>query len=162
MTGMTLNENFSDFLKLLNQHEVKYVLVGGWAVIMEGYTRSTDDMDVLIEREDSNADKMLAVIKEFLGSTVGFTKEDFLKKEFVMMMGRPPFRIDVLTDISGVSFEEVYASSQIYEDDDGLKIRCIHINELIRNKKASGRLKDLGDAEILEKILKKRNEKKNK
>lgn len=155
-----MNENFSDFLKLLNQHNVKYVLVGGWAVIFEGYSRNTDDIDVFIEREEGNALKMLDVIKDFLGSTIGFTKEDFLKEENVIMMGRRPFRIDVLTDISGVSFEEVYKTSKIYDDDDGLKIRCIHINELIKNKKASGRLKDLADADMLEKILKKRNKKK--
>lgn len=156
---MTLNENFSDFLNLLNHYEVKYVMVGGWAVIFEGYSRNTTDMDILVEKEEKNALKLLDVIKEFLGSTIGFTKEDFLKPENVIMMGRPPFRIDILTDISGVGFEEVYRSSQIYQDDN-LMIRCIHINELIKNKKASGRLKDLADAEILEKILKKRNKKK--
>ena len=154
---MILNENFSDFLKYLDQYKVRYVLIGGWAVIFEGYSRNTDDMDVLIEREESNAQKMLEILKEFLGSTLGFTKEDFLTKENVIMLGRRPLRIDILTDITGVSFEEVYATSKIYETEDGLKIRCIHINELIKNKKASGRLKDLADAEMLEKILKKRN-----
>jgi hypothetical protein len=156
---MNLNENFVDFINLLNEHKVKYVLVGGWAVIFEGYSRNTGDMDILIEREEKNADKLLAVIKDFLGSTIGFEKEDFLKEENVIMMGRPPFRIDILTDISGVSFKEAYESSKIYEDE-GLKIRCIHINELIRNKKATGRLKDLGDVDMLEKILKKRSKKK--
>lgn len=156
---MNLNENFIDFISLLNKHKAKYVLVGGWAVIFEGYSRNTGDIDILIERENGNAEKLLTIIKEFLGSTIGFEKEDFLKEENVIMMGRPPFRIDILTDISGVSFEEVYKTSKIYEDD-GLKIRCIHINELIKNKKASGRLKDLADAEMLEKILKKRNKKK--
>lgn len=159
MTEMNLNENFVDFINLLNEHKAKYVLVGGWAVIFEGYSRNTGDMDILIEREEKNAAKMLVVIKNFLGSTIGFDKEDFLKEENVIMMGRPPFRIDILTDISGVSFKEVYESSKIYEDE-GLKIRCIHINELIRNKKATGRLKDLGDVEMLEKILKKRNKNK--
>ena len=154
-----MNENFVDFIDLLNEHKVKYVLVGGWAVIFEGYSRNTGDMDILIEREEKNADKLLSVIKDFLGSTIGFEKEDFLKEENVIMMGRPPFRIDILTDISGVSFKEVYESSKIYEDE-GLKIRCIHINELIRNKKATGRMKDLGDVDMLEKILKKRNKKK--
>ena len=156
---MNLNENFVDFITLLNDHRAKYVLVGGWAVIFEGYSRNTGDMDILIEREEKNADKLLAVIKDFLGSTIGFEKEDFLKEENVIMMGRPPFRIDILTDISGVSFKEAYESSKIYEDE-GLKIRCIHINELIRNKKATGRLKDLGDVDMLEKILKKRSKKK--
>jgi hypothetical protein len=159
MKGMQLNENFIDFINLLNEHNAKYVLVGGWAVIFEGYSRNTGDMDILIEREEKNAAKMIAVIKDFLGSTIGFEKEDFLKEEHVIMMGRPPFRIDILTDISGVSFKEVYESSKIYQDE-GLEIRCIHINELIKNKKASGRLKDLADAEMLEKILKKRNNKK--
>ncbi len=156
---MNLNENFVDFINLLNEHKVKYVLVGGWAVIFEGYSRNTGDMDILIEREENNANKLLAVIKDFLGSTIGFDKDDFLKEENVIMMGRPPFRIDILTDISGVSFKEAFESSKIYEDE-GLKIRCIHINELIRNKKATGRLKDLGDVDMLEKILKKRNKKK--
>ena len=159
MTGMQLNENFIDFINLLNGHKAKYVLVGDWAVIFEGYSRNTGDMDILIEREEKNAAKMLAVIKDFLGSTIGFEKEDFLKEENVIMMGRQPFRIDILTDISGVSFKEVYESSKIYQDE-GLEIRCIHINELIKNKKASGRLKDLADAEMLEKILKKRDNKK--
>ena len=90
-----------------------------------------------------------------MGSSLGFTKEDFLKEDNVIMLGRPPFRIDILTSISGVSFEEAYNSSHIFVDED-LVIRCIHINELITNKKSSGRLKDLADAEMLEKILKKR------
>lgn len=159
MKEMSLNENFIDFINLLNKHKVKYVLVGGWAVIFEGYSRTTGDMDILIERDKANTGKMMAAIKEFWGSTIGFAKEDFLKKDNVIMMGRPPFRIDILTGISGVGFKEVYKTSRIYEDD-GVKIRCIHIKELIKNKKSSGRLKDLADAEMLEKILKKRDKKK--
>ena len=150
-----MNENFVDFINLLNKHKVKYVLVGGWAVIFEGYSRNTGNMDILVEREEKNADKLIIVIKNFTGSTIGFEKEDFLKEENVIMMGRPPFRIDILTDISGVSFKEAYESSKLYEDE-GLKIRCIHINELIKNKKTTVRLKDLGDVDMLEKILKKR------
>lgn len=156
---MTLNENFTEFIVLLNKHNVKYVMVGGWAVIFEGYTRTTGDIDFFIERSEANADNVLTVIKSFFGSEIGFTKEDFLKEDNILMMGRPPFRIDLLTGISGVTFEETYSSSKIY-DDEGVAIRCIHINELIRNKKASGRLKDLADAEMLEKILQKRNRKK--
>ena len=155
---MTLNENFIDFIKLLNKHEVKYVLVGGWAVIFEGYSRTTGDMDFFIESEESNAIKIMAVIREFVGSSLGFLKEDFLKEDNVIMIGRPPFRIDILTGISGVSFAEAYESSKIYEDEK-IEIRCIHVNELIANKKASGRLKDLADVEMLEKILNKRKNK---
>ncbi len=152
---MILNENFIEFIELLNKHEVKYVMVGGWAVIFEGYSRNTADIDFFVEISQENAKKMMQVLKEFWGSTIGFTEDDFLKEENVIMMGRIPFRIDILTSITGVSFEEAYKSSKIYTDE-SVNIRCIHINELISNKKASGRLKDLADAEMLEKILKKR------
>jgi hypothetical protein len=152
---MTLNENFIEFISLLNEYKVKYVLVGGWAVIFEGYSRSTDDMDILVEMSIENAEQILNVLKDFWGSTIGFSKEDFTTPDNVIMMGRPPFRIDILTSISGVDFKEAYSSSKIYNDE-GVDIRCIHVNELIRNKKASGRLKDLADAEILEKIVRKR------
>jgi hypothetical protein len=155
---MILNENFSDFISLLNKNDVKYVLVGGWAVIFEGYSRTTGDMDFFIGADEENAIKIVEVINEFMGSSLGFKIEDFLKEDNVIMLGRPPFRIDILTSISGISFQEAFDSSHLYVDGD-LAIRCIHINELIRNKKASGRLKDLADAEMLEKILKKRKNK---
>jgi hypothetical protein len=155
---MILNENFTEFIRLLNKYQVRYVLVGGWAVIFEGYSRTTGDIDFFIEVEEENADKVMLVVKEFMGSSIGFAKEDFLKEDNVIMLGRTPLRIDILTSISGLSFEEAVNTSHIYNDE-GLDIRCIHINELITNKKASGRLKDLSDAEMLEKILKKRKNK---
>lgn len=130
-------------------------MFGGWAVIFEGYSRTTGDMDILVEISEENAEKILLAIKGFWGSAIGFVKEDFLKEDNVLMMGRVPFRIDLLTSISGVSFEEAYKTSHIYVDE-GIDIRCIHINELIKNKKDSGRLKDLADADMLEKILQKR------
>ncbi len=156
---MILNENFFDFLKLLNKHEVKYVMVGGWAVIFEGYSRTTRDMDILVEPSHNNGEKILAVLKEFFGSTIGFNIEDFKKDDNIIMMGREPYRIDILTSISGVSFKEVFENSKIYIDDE-LEIRCIHINELIRNKESTGRLKDLADAGYLKKIRSKREQKK--
>lgn len=155
---MILNENFIDFISLLNKYEVKYVLVGGWVVIFEGYCRTTGDMDVFVEISEINASKILQVIKKFMGSSLGFVEEDFLKENNILMIGNTPLRIDIITTIDGVSFEEAYKTSRIYTDE-GTDIRCIHINELISNKKASGRLKDLADAEMLEKILKKRKNK---
>lgn len=155
---MILNENFSDFLRLLEKYNVKYVLVGGWAVIFEGYSRTTRDMDIFVEPVEDNAEKVLAVLKEFFGSSIGFTKEDFTKVDNVIMMGREPYRIDILTAISGVSFNEVFENSMMYNDNN-LHIRCIHINELIRNKESSGRLKDLADAAYLKKIRSKREKK---
>ncbi len=157
---MILNENFSDFLKLLRKHQVIYVLVGGYAVIFEGYSRTTGDMDILIKPTNENAIRILSVLKDFFGSTIGFAQEDFTKEDNVIMMGREPYRIDILTAISGVSFEEVFDNSKMYVDAD-LEIRCIHINELIRNKESTGRPKDIADAAYLKKIRSKR-ENKNK
>jgi hypothetical protein len=154
---MILNENFSDFIRLLNKHHVRYVLIGGWAVIFEGYGRTTGDMDIFIEPTQENSEKVLLVLKDFFDSTIGFVKEDFSKPDNVLMMGREPNRIDLLTGISGVSFNEVYDNSKVYNDSE-LAIRCIHINELIRNKEASGRIKDKADAAYLRKIqIKRRN-----
>ena len=115
-------------------------------------------MDVFVEISEINASKILQVIKKFMGSSLGFVEEDFLKENNILMIGNTPLRIDIITTIDGVSFEEAYKTSRIYTDE-GTDIRCIHINELISNKKASGRLKDLADAEMLEKILKKRKNK---
>lgn len=150
-----MNEHFSEFIKLLNKHLVKYVLVGGWAVIFKGYARTTGDMDFLVEISVENSKKIILVLKEFFGSSVGFSEEDFLEEEKVIMLGRPPFRLDILTSVTGVGFSEIYDNSVIYENE-GFPIRCIHINQLIQNKKATGRLKDLADADYLERIQKKR------
>ena len=154
---MILNDNFIEFINLFNKHHVKYVLVGGWAVIFEGYTRTTGDMDFFVERNEENAKNILLTISEFCGSSLGFSENDFLQEDNVLMIGRPPFRIDILTSITGVTFDEAYKTSHIYHDGT-VDIRCIHINELISNKKASARFKDLADVEMLEKILKKRKE----
>lgn len=151
-----MDENFLEFIALLNKHNVKYVLIGGWAVIFHGYERTTGDMDIFIERTEDNAQKVIKALTEFWGSAIGFKKEDLLNEDEICHMGQKPLRIDILNSIPGVTFEEVYESSNIYEDS-GVKIRCIHINELITNKKASGRFKDLDDAQKLEMILKKRN-----
>ena len=86
---MILNENFLDFIRLLNKHEVLYILVGGWAVIFEGYSRTTGDMDIFIERSEENADKLLKVLNEFFSSTIGFLKEDFLKEDNVFSGAYP-------------------------------------------------------------------------
>ena len=155
MTAMILSDDFNDFIRLLNKHEARYVLVGGWAVIFEGYPRLTGDMDILVDSSLDNAKRVLQVLTDFFGSTIGYTIDDLTRPDNVLMMGKPPNRIDILTSISGVTFDQVFETSHFYEEGD-LRIRCIHINELIRNKEASGRLKDLADADILKKIRAKR------
>ena len=148
MDTIRLPQDFRDFLKLLNWHEVEYLLIGGFAVGYHGYPRATGDMDVWIATSPENADKMVRVLKEF-GFDVPELKADlFLKKRQVVRMGMPPIRIEVLTDISGVSFKDCY-EKRIPDVIDDLTVNIISLEHLKINKKASGRSKDIDDLEHL-------------
>lgn len=146
---MTLDPDFEEFIKLLNQFEVAYMVVGGYALAFHGKPRYTGDLDIWIGISDDNASKMLLVLKEFGFGLLGFEKEDFLKENLINQLGYPPLRIDILTSIDGVSFEEAYQHKQIIEIEDW-KANYIGLNEFIRNKQASGRLQDLADVKVLE------------
>lgn len=146
---MTLDPDFEDFIKLLNQYEVAYMVVGGYALAFHGKPRYTGDLDIWIGISDDNASKMLLVLKEFGFGLLGFEKEDFLKENLINQLGYPPLRIDILTSIDGVSFEEAYQQKQIIEIEDW-KANYIGLNDFIRNKQASGRLQDLADVKVLE------------
>jgi len=148
MVMTQLPQDFKEFLKLLNSHEVKYLLIGGHAVSYHGYPRSTADMDLWIAIEPQNAEKVVAVLKEF-GFDVPELKLDlFLDEDKVIRMGLPPLRIEILTSISGVSFDECY-SERIFDTIDGVEVNIISLKHLKINKKASGRFKDLDDLEHL-------------
>lgn len=114
-----------------------------------GKPRYTGDLDIWIGISDDNASKMLLVLKEFGFGLLGFEKEDFLKENLINQLGYPPLRIDILTSIDGVSFEEAYQHKQIIEIEDW-KANYIGLNDFIRNKQASGRLQDLADVKVLE------------
>lgn len=145
---MILEPDFEDFIQLLNQYDVDYMIVGGYAMAFHGRPRYTGDLDIWIDISDSNASKMLAVIQEFGFSTLGFVKEDFLRENLINQIGYPPLRIDILTSIDGVSFNEAYQHKQMISIDN-LKANYIGLNELIQNKKSSGRLQDLADIKAL-------------
>jgi predicted nucleotidyltransferase len=145
-----LPSDFKDFLKLLNSKKVEYLLIGGYAVGYYGYSRATADIDIWIAINPENAQKITDVITEFFGFSVeGATPELFLQENKIARMGVPPFRIEVLTTISGVSFEECYAE-RVVDTLDGIEVNLISLQPLKVNKKASGRLKDLNDLEYLE------------
>jgi len=131
------------------------MLIGGYAVILNGVNRTTDDLDIFIERSEENASKILEVINAFGLGSIGFKMDDFLDENSVVQMGRVPHRIDILNTIPGVSFYEAFENSVIYKEE-GIEIRCIHINQLINNKLAVARDKDLMDAKALKKILNKK------
>lgn len=148
MAKIELHPDFKDFLKLLNSHNVKYLLVGGYAVGYHGYPRSTGDMDIWIAVNEENAAKAASVLRDF-GMTGSDVSDDlFLESGKIIRMGFPPVRIEVLTGASGVEFDECYARRVIALCDD-IEIPMISISDLKINKKASGRYKDLEDLEHL-------------
>jgi predicted nucleotidyltransferase len=146
---MDLIDDLKEFVRLLDANEVKYMVVGGAAVNVLGFVRMTEDFDLWIERSDANADRVLAVLEQF-GFAGEFSKEDLLDPKAVLMLGRPPNRIDLLCGISGREFEDCYPR-RTYETLDGLRVPMISLQDLIINKKATGRHKDLADVEEFEK-----------
>lgn len=148
MATSRLPTDFKDFLRLLNSKRVEYLLVGGYAVGYYGYPRATADIDIWIAIHPRNAGKMVVVIREFGFDVEGLSEELFLKEDNVVRMGVPPLRIEVLTTISGVNFDECYRERTTDTLDD-IEVHIISLKHLKANKKAAGRLKDLSDLEYL-------------
>ena len=149
--GNIFNQDFLDFINSLNRTKVEYILVGGYAVILYGYSRTTGDLDIWINPTEENYVKLIKSFSYFGLPTNIISKKDFLDtKNFeVFTFGRPPISIDIMTKVKGLVFATAYKRSMIYETN-GIKIRLIHYNSLIKAKKASGRLKDLNDIQQLE------------
>lgn len=154
---MTFEKDFFDFIDLLNRHQAKFVLVGGLAVVIHGHHRSTKDMDIFYERTEENCEKILTSINEFGLKYLKLTVEDLMDVNGFIKLGNVPVRIDLFCELPGVDFETVYTHSIVYEED-GVNMKVIHVNHLIQNKIAVGRLQDLDDVNKLRKIIKKRNE----
>ena len=136
--------DFKEFLKLLNANRVEYLLIGGYAVGYHGYPRATNDMDVWIADHPTNAGRMVAALRQFGFDPPELKDELFLKQPSIVRMGFPPMRIEVTTGISGVSFDECYAT-RVVDTLDGVEVNIISLDKLKQNKKASGRFKDLND-----------------
>jgi predicted nucleotidyltransferase len=143
-----LPPDFKEFLRSLRAHGVKYLLVGGYAVGYYGYPRATNDLDIWIEREAVNAEKVVAVFREFGFDAPNLSSDLFLKGDSIVRIGVAPMRIEVITDISGVTFERCYPQRRI-DTLDGVEVNLIDLASLKINKKASGRHKDLDDLEHL-------------
>lgn len=143
-----LSQDFKEFVILLNEKKIDYLIVGGYAVGVHGYPRYTGDIDIWVKVSDENADKMVSVLDEFGFSSYNLTKADFLNLNNVIQLGHPPVRIDIMMSVDGVSFEEAYPNKVIMNID-GLEINFIGIDDLIANKRATGRGKDLLDIKNL-------------
>jgi hypothetical protein len=145
---LNLPLDFKEFLKLLNEKGVRYLLIGGYAVGYHGYPRATGDMDVWIAIHPDNAQKMVEVLKDFGFDHPELIPELFLQENKIIRMGYPPMRLEISTGISGVEFDECY-SNRIADTIDRVEVNIIDLLHLKVNKKAAGRLKDLADLENL-------------
>jgi predicted nucleotidyltransferase len=145
---MVLPPDFKEFLNLLKDKNIRYLLVGGYAVGYHGYPRATNDMDIWISIDSQTAEQLVLALKEFGFDTLQLSKELFLKENSIVRMGIAPMRIEIFTTISGVDFEECF-QERIVDDIDGIEVNIINLKQLKINKKASGRHKDLDDFENL-------------
>jgi hypothetical protein len=137
-----------EFLQLLNENRVEYMLIGGSAVGYHGFPGSTADMDVRVASNEANAAKVIAALEAFGFARTGMTPELFVGPDTITRMGNPPLRIEILTTISGLEFAEAYAK-RIVDVIDGVPVSVISSDLLKINKRASGRPKDLADLDNL-------------
>ena len=143
-----LPDDFKEFLRLLRSHGVEYLLIGGYAVIYHGFPRATGDMDIWIAINAENAQRMVDTVREFGFDTPQLSPGLFLQEGKMVRMGNVPLRIEILTRISGVGFDECYRD-RIVDEMDGVEVSLISMRDLLANKRASGRHKDLMDIEEL-------------
>jgi hypothetical protein len=143
------SKDFKEFLQLLIKNEVDYLIVGGYAVGYHGYPRFTGDLDIWLNPVPQNSKKIMKCIDEFGFSSLGLTENDFTKIGNVIQLGSPPLRIDILNDIDGVVFDDCYRNKVNVEIDEML-VNFISYHDLIKNKKATGRHRDLDDLENLQ------------
>ena len=145
-----LPQDFKELLQLLNSKRIEYLVIGGYAVALYGYPRATGDMDIWIAISKDNAEKTAKALKEFGFDSPDLKKALFLKKEKNIRLGNPPLRIEILTSIDGVEFATCYENKKVVTIDN-VEINFISLEDLKKNKKASGRYQDLADLENLEK-----------
>lgn len=145
---LELNSDFKEFIQLLNIHEIEYLVVGGYALAYHGRPRFTGDIDFWIAVSSENARKFMEVLKEFGFGNLALTAEVFSREDVVVQFGYEPNRIDILTSVTGLQFEDCFQRS-VKANLDGLLVNFIHLEDLKRNKASTGRKKDLDDLENL-------------
>ena len=146
-----LNEDYRDMLHALSDEKVKFLLVGAYALAAHGYLRATMDIDIWVMPSTENADAVLRALRHFGAPLHNLTKDDLQKDETIFQIGIAPRRIDIITSATGLQFEETYRRS-LSVNIEGIEVHIPSIDDLIRNKRASGRTKDLADVEVLESL----------
>lgn len=141
-----INNDFKQFIELLNKNSVKYLVVGGYALAFHGFPRYTKVIDFWVWVNEENAKNLVKTLKEFGFSSLDLKKDDFLSPGYVVQLGHPPGRIDLLTSVTGLDFEECY-ESRVHIEIQGSEIDFIDLENFKKNKKAVGRHQDLENLE---------------
>ncbi len=145
---MEVQPDFRDLLALFNEHEVAYIVVGGYALAFHGAPRFTGDIDLYVRPDPENARRVIAALSDFGFGSVGLSDDDFERPDKVIQLGMPPVRIDLITALTGVTWEEAEAGkvAGVYGD---VPVFYLGRREFTANKRATGRRKDLADLEAL-------------
>ena len=147
---MLTSPDFKELLNLLEKHKVRYLVVGGYAVMKYTEPRFTKDLDLWVSTDDENAKAVFEALKEFGAPLKGMDPSDFTEKGYYYQMGNPPFRLDIMMSVPGVEFEKAWDHREDVRLEE-LIVPFISKRDLIRAKEASGRAQDLIDAELLRK-----------
>lgn len=150
-----MNSDFKELLNILNELEVKYLIIGGYAVIEHTEPRYTKDLDIWVSADKANAEKVFNALKKFGAPLSNVTVEDFTNPDIVYHMGRPPARVDFLMGLKGLEFESAW-NNRVESNYGGIPIQFISASDLIVNKRLAGRPQDLLDVQNLELSQKKR------
>ncbi len=143
-----MEDTYVNFIRLLNEEGIEYVVIGGHAVIAHGYVRTTTDLDLLIATSAENADRMLTVMLRFGFGPYDFELSDFTRKPGGVSFDIHADKIEILTETLGVTFEECYEKRMVVEVE-GIRVNMLSLADLIKNKRAVGRPKDLADLDNL-------------
>jgi hypothetical protein len=147
-----LNEDYRDMLQALVDEKVRFLLVGAYALAAHGYPRATMDIDIWVMPSAENAEAVLRALRRFGAPLENLAREDLKTADTVFQIGVAPRRIDIITSASGLRFEETFGRAMAV-DIEGIEVHVPSVEDLIRNKRASGRTKDLADAEAMETLL---------
>jgi hypothetical protein len=146
--AMQLDPDFRDFVELFTANDVRFLIVGGYAVAAHGLPRYTGDLDAWVWVSSENASKVVRSLEAFGFSNLGLTADDFDEPDRVVQLGDPPYRIDILTSIEGVEFDDAW-ERRVVLDLDGVKVPFIGRDDLLTNKRVAGRPQDIADVERL-------------
>ncbi len=146
---MKLSRDFSEFIECLNESNVRYLVIGGYAVAHHGHPRYTKDLDVWLEMSPENSTRIIKALEKFGFATLGLRAEDFLEPDTIIQLGYEPQRIDLLTSAAGIDFATAWENQCLVEVEH-LTIRVLGLPQLIKNKQAVGRPQDLADVDALE------------